>query len=1106
MRDRPPTDVNSNNPELEPKSAQHPGALEKLAPRSVRFGLVAVFGLLGFMVCLLSIASWLNYTNLANEMADIADRSVGDVDAMAEVSRHAIAMTSIGPSLANVETRDELATRRDQLAQVEEKFLNALASVLERVGDMSQAKTIQVNAARMSANLQMVFASMYHAVANRVDRLRLERTINGLYHDVESWRDSLTDSSSTEHLLLSDNLEILFELYGEVGHSDNSTKIARLKARQLRLLEQIEQSAAALASQGGDPSNILIPVINRLKALSQASETIFEVRLQELKALAAARAMVVRNRELGDELQSAANAIMELNRERNDNHRQASRSQIFTRSMVLGGVAFVTMILIVVLGYGYVGIHLVRRFTALSEGVVQFSKGNLDVQVDVSGRDEIGEMARALGTLRRQYRTMADKSGKTEQQLQHLSILVEASTDGVALFARDDKLLYANQRFRMDFPAFEDPLMEKAGLVEVLARSAERGDLRLESERENWLAKVQAYWRSAARPIDLAFVDGKHLRIELQRQEDGSTQVVVVDTTQSVKREAELMAQKLTLSATFETMAQGMLVFDGLGRLQVWNRRLQNFFNFGEEQLPLGLHISKFMRNIMELQDIASERLDEAVATRLRQMEREDRYIESFKGANGLTLEMVRTPMREGGFVCTFTDVSERHAMEKKYQFMATHDELTGLANRTLLRDRLAQAIAQAKRSHGQGAVISFSIDNRDSIVDQFGHDVADSVMIALGERAKSMVRLSDTVSRLGGNEFAIVLSEIIVGMDLGNFCDRLLTCLSEPVSIADSMIEVEVYAGITRFPMDGKDADRLLVNASLATMRAKSQPRGKIWFFDSQMGEEVQRRAEFRQHLRTAMHDESLKVHFQPIVDLKNGEIVGAEALIRWLRDETNLVLPKSFLQIAESSGLIQPLAEWSLRQACAEILALDAMTNSELKLNVNLSTAQLQRGAAYPMVKSVLDDTGFDPGRLEFDISESVFLLNSENIIEDLRRMADLGVRLALDDFGTGYSALSHLRQLPIHTVKIDVSVTRQIDSGDEVQVAKAIINLAHDIGLKALAEGVERPGQIRVLRDLGCDLCQGYYFLRPASAEALGNLLENRRAFDFDDLVGR
>ena len=442
-------------------------------------------------------------------------------------------------------------------------------------------------------------------------------------------------------------------------------------------------------------------------------------------------------------------------------------------------------------------------------------------------------------------------------------------------------------------------------------------------------------------------------------------------------------------------------------------------------------------------------------------------------------------------------DITERVRAEDDLARMAHYDTLTGLPNRALLQGRLKRAMARADRGETLLAVMFLDLDQFKEINDSLGHAVGDAVLKETALRLGSCLRATDTVARLGGDEFTILLEDLRSVAEISRVAEKLLHAIAEPADVAGHELQFSTSIGVTIYPLHERDADTLLRNADLAMYHAKQEGRNNIQFFSRDMSERTEKRADMLGRLRGAIARNELQLHYQPQVDVRSGGIIGVEALLRWNDPERGLVPPGQFIPLAEDTGLIIAIGEWVLREACGQAKRwLDAGLGP-LTMAVNLSPRQFRQEHLVQMVAGILAETGLPHECLDLEITESTMMHRAEEAAVGLRALHALGVQISLDDFGTGYSSLAYLHRFPVHTLKVDQSFVRDIKSDrDDAAIVSTVITLARQMGLKALAEGVETEAQLSFLRTRGCDSFQGYLFCRPQPAADIEALLVHHR----------
>ncbi|MES2407498.1 MAG: EAL domain-containing protein [Pseudomonadota bacterium] len=456
-------------------------------------------------------------------------------------------------------------------------------------------------------------------------------------------------------------------------------------------------------------------------------------------------------------------------------------------------------------------------------------------------------------------------------------------------------------------------------------------------------------------------------------------------------------------------------------------------------------------------------------------------------------------------FIGIQTDISEHKRDEERLAYQSTHDALTGLPNRNLLKDRLQQAIAQTDRSEDSVALLFLDLDHFKLINDSLGHAEGDRMLLDVAERLRSCVREGDTVSRHGGDEFVLVLQKIDQMHHVASICEKILQTIANPFSIQGHSFHVTCSIGIALYPQDGRDAETLFKYADMALYQAKDRGRNHFQFFSREMNERMLERITLDEALRSAISNDELLLHYQPLVNLSTGQITGLETLVRWQHPQFGMVSPVRFIPIAEESTLIASISEWVLRKACEDMCSWTDNGLTGFQVAVNVSPRQFRDPKLADRIEKVLSEYHIDPGMLSLEITETVLMQDTVSSEATLRQLKALGVDLALDDFGTGYSSLSYLKRFPFDRVKIDRSFVRDIiTDSDDAAISKAIISMAHSLGIRVVAEGVETEAQCQFLRRHQCDEMQGYYFSHPLPFTKITALLNEKRQLPENILI--
>jgi diguanylate cyclase (GGDEF)-like protein/PAS domain S-box-containing protein len=470
------------------------------------------------------------------------------------------------------------------------------------------------------------------------------------------------------------------------------------------------------------------------------------------------------------------------------------------------------------------------------------------------------------------------------------------------------------------------------------------------------------------------------------------------------------------------------------------------------------------------------------------------------KDGTTYTEEMTITPItRDAGnpanryFIAIKQDVTQRKAAEERVQFLAYYDALTGLPNRTLLQDRLAKALAGARRQKDKVALLFLDLDRFKDINDSLGHSLGDLFLQEVAERLKSWGREQDTVARLSGDEFLIVLTRIKDVPDAAIAAERFMDTMTAEFVVQGHSLSIGCSVGISIYPEHGVDVETLIKNADAAMYSAKESGRNNFRFFTDDMNAQVVERLTLESGLRLALDKKELFLVYQPQMDIATGKITGLEALLRWQHPELGLVPPDKFIRIAENSGLILPIGEWVVRTACQQARKWQDEGLSAVSVAVNVSAVQFRQENFCELIRGVLHETGLAPRHLELELTESLLLANADVTFSVLQELKALGLTLAIDDFGTGYSSFSYLRQFRVNKLKIDRSFVRDVAvNRDDAAITTAIISMAKSLNLKVIAEGVENEAQMSFLRAHHCDEIQGYYFSKPLAVDKIADKL--------------
>lgn len=571
---------------------------------------------------------------------------------------------------------------------------------------------------------------------------------------------------------------------------------------------------------------------------------------------------------------------------------------------------------------------------------------------------------------------------------------------------------------------------------------------------------------------------------------------VVIERTRELReREAELKAQNFRFEAAISNMHQGLVMFDNQTRLVICNQRFLAMYGLEADNIRPG----HTLRHLLERRiangtfSCDAENYADNLWAMVKVGKRTTRFIEL---NDGRTIAIVNQPMPDGGWVSTHEDVTERRQAEMKIAHMARHDALTGLPNRVLLRERLNEALAHVHRGQ-RLAVLYIDLDLFKNVNDSLGHPAGDELLRMVAERLRHCVRDKDTVCRVGGDEFFIIQTDIGDVTEAEHLARRVADAVRAPYDVHSQQVIIDVSIGVAIGPTDGTDADLLLKNADMAMYGAKADGRGVYRFFEPKMDARMRERRTLELALRKAFENGEFELYYQPILNLASGDVQCCEALLRWHHPERNMVSPVEFVPIAEEIGLIAPLGEWVIRQACTDA----AQWPGDVGVAVNLSPTQLINRNLLPAVLDALALSRLPADRLEFEITEAVLMQNSEVTLRVLHQLRALGISVSMDDFGTGYSSLSYLRSFPFDKIKIDRCFIKGLGHSSESDaIVRAVASLANSLDMTTTAEGVETREQLDLVRRLGCTDVQGFFYSAPLSARDLSAMFTKQRKASF------
>ena len=690
----------------------------------------------------------------------------------------------------------------------------------------------------------------------------------------------------------------------------------------------------------------------------------------------------------------------------------------------------------------------------------------------------------------------ADRCGLIEEAFNNLSL-------GIVIFDGKREVVFCNPRYREIYGLSAEQVKRGTPTSDLIRHRLNLG-LKVEKNPEDYI-RERVGKPVVQREAVQEFADGRIIRYAIHPLSDGGGMATHEDITEREEMSARLKRQyelgreqeeklqqrNLQFDTAINNMSQGLCFFDADHRLIVCNERYIEMYDLPSGRVGPGTPLSEVVDLRFEAGSFPAMTRDEYMQWRSNvaiSAEPTDSIVEL---RNGHTFLIRHRPMPDLGWVATHEDITEKRQTELKIEHMAHHDSLTDLANRVRLNERLDQALAQSADRQSV-AVHHLDLDRFKAVNDTFGHHAGDNLLKIVAGRLRELVRASDTIARMGGDEFVIVQAPISGPVEATALAERMIAAIGEPVVIDGHQAGVGASVGIAVGPGDGPSPEKLLRNADLALYRAKADGRGTFRFFEAGMDEHMLTRLAMEQDLRKALPSGEFELYYQPVVNLKSGTISGFEALIRWNHPQRGLISPATFIPLAEETGFIVPMGEWVIRQACLTA----AQWPGHLHVAVNISASQFRNTGLMQVIVNSLAASGLSPTRLEIEITETVLLQDKEATLAILHQLRALGIRIAMDDFGTGYSSLTYLQSFPFDKIKIDRSFVKDItENAGSLNIVRAVASLANGMGMTATAEGVETNEQLDRITAEGCTEMQGYLFSRPLPARDIERLFLSR-----------
>ncbi|MFU8837234.1 MAG: EAL domain-containing protein [Thiohalomonadaceae bacterium] len=728
-----------------------------------------------------------------------------------------------------------------------------------------------------------------------------------------------------------------------------------------------------------------------------------------------------------------------------------------------------------------------KPLDALGKAVDAVSQGNYQFKIPVQSQDELGRLSHAFNSM---SSIVFQRQIALQESERRYRVLVDSLPQRIYYKDRESNYLSCNRAYADDFGMKVEELVGKSDFElysESVAQQMRDDDARVIQQKRTQESEIPY----AVGDQDLIVHNVKLPTFD----EDGGVDGVLCifwDITEQKQNENRLRQS----AAVFESTADGVVVTDLNSRIIAVNRAFYEITGYNEQE-TIGNKTS-FRRSERQGREFYEAMWREIKHNGSWQGEIWNRRKSGEVYPEWMTISVVRDHRGQViNYVAVFSDITRVIHSQMKLEHMANHDPLTDLPNRVLLNDRLSQAIYRAERKGCECAVLFIDLDRFKNVNDTLGHPAGDTLLREVGLRLQGLLRSQDTVARLGGDEFIILLEDVERPEFTELVATKVIDAMSLPFVSGGKEFFIGASIGVSIYPDDGLDASTLIMHADAAMYRAKEDGRNTYQFYTRELTADATDRLLLGAALRRAVEREELQVYYQPKVDLSNGKIIGAEALLRWIHPEMGFISPDKFIPLAEESGLILKIGEWVLRQACAQTVLWRNDYPDFHHMAVNISGVQVQRGNLVPLINAILNEYEMQSGQLHLEITESVLMQYPELATKVLTGLRDLGISLAVDDFGTGYSSLSYLKRFLIHTLKIDRSFVMDIPhDNNDMAITRAVIALGKSLQLKLVAEGVETLDQQTFLQQEGCDIGQGYFYSRPVPATDFLELLRYQR----------
>jgi diguanylate cyclase (GGDEF)-like protein len=714
--------------------------------------------------------------------------------------------------------------------------------------------------------------------------------------------------------------------------------------------------------------------------------------------------------------------------------------------------------------------------------------------------DDVTEREALAARLSAQNELLRRHDQELQAQNERFDAALKNMSHGLCMFDAEQRVMIANARYAEIYRLTAEQVQPGTTLRRIIECRIARGLYAGPNPEEYIKERLESFNEASVAVHQLS--DGRSICVRRQPMREGGWVTTHEDISeretlnaqleqqhQLVKQQEErLRQQNLQLDAALNNMVQGLAMFDADLRVVLANKRYAEIYGLTAERVRPGTPLLAIYQSRIAAGSCCGKTAEQMLKTMLARTAGQDdtQYISPLIDGRHIAVSVQR--MADGGMVMTHQDITDQRRSEAKIVHMALHDALTDLPNRVLLNERLEHALTRVRRGD-MLAVHLLDLDHFKTVNDTLGHPVGDKLLKMVAERLRALLRETDTIARMGGDEFAVLQMGIAQPADATVLALRIVETVSAPYDLEGTQVVIGTSVGIAVGPADGTSPDQLIRNADLALYRAKGDGRSTYRFFGPEMDAQMQVRRSMEHDLRKGLAAREFELHYQPVVNLASDEISGVEALIRWRHPEKGLIPPSTFIPVAEEIGFIIQLGEWAIREACRTARSWP----DDIRIAVNLSPVQFRNPGFLAIVVSALSASGLSPDRLELEITEGMLLQDGEATLNTLYQLRALGVRIAMDDFGTGYSSLSYLQSFPFDKIKIDRSFVKDIADGvGSLNIVRAVAAMANGLGMTTTAEGVETQEQLDTVRAEGCTEMQGFLFSKPLPVDDIARLL--------------